>query len=201
MVGVSISENQIALGRELCKGLPIEFRNHDYRDMPKNFTGKFDRILSIGMFEHVCYKNHRAYFETVARCLKDDGLTLLHTMGRKKSVIRGNDLWITKYIFPNTQVPSVRQIGEAIDNLFVMEDWENLSTDYERTLLAWNENFERSWPELEAKYGPEFYRMWRYYLLTFAGWFRSRTLQLWQIVLTKDGIPGGYGFQKARRLE
>jgi cyclopropane-fatty-acyl-phospholipid synthase len=137
--------------------------------------------------------------ETVHRCLKPGGLSLLHTMGRTKSMPRGNDQWITKYIFPNTQVPSVAQIGEAIDGLFVMEDWENLSTDYERTLLAWQANFARSWTTLEAGYDGRFFRMWSYYLWICAGWYRSRALQLWQVVLSKDGLPGGYGWQKQRR--
>ncbi len=194
-VGISNSVEQIGLARELCAGKPIEFRLIDYREA----EGQFDRVLSVGMFEHVCYKNHRAYMETVHRCLKPGGLSLLHTMGRTKSMVRGNDQWITKYIFPNTQVPSVGQIGEAIDGLFVLEDWENLSTDYERTLLAWQANFHRNWPALEAAYGPRFYRMWSYYLWICAGWYRSRTLQLWQVVLAKDGVPGGYTWQKQRR--
>jgi cyclopropane-fatty-acyl-phospholipid synthase len=195
-VGVSNSVEQIELAKELCLGLPIEFRLQDYREV----QGSFDRVLSVGMFEHVCYKNHRAYMETVHRVLKPGGLSLLHTMGRTKSLVRGNDQWITRYIFPNTQVPSVQQIGRAIDGIFVMEDWENLSTDYERTLLAWQENFSRNWPQLEAKYGKRFYRMWNYYLWICAGWYRSRALQLWQVVLSKGGEPSGYRWQKNRRV-
>lgn len=195
-VGVSNSVEQLALARELCKGLPIEFREQDYREI----EGQFDRVLSIGMFEHVCYKNHRTYMELVDAVLKPGGLSLLHTMGRTKSMVRGNDQWITKYIFPNTQVPSVAQIGEAIDGLFVMEDWENLSTDYERTLLAWCENFIKNYPSLAASYDERFYRMWTYYLYICAGWYRARALQLWQVVLSKGGSPGGYSWQKQRRV-
>jgi cyclopropane-fatty-acyl-phospholipid synthase len=194
-VGVSNSREQIGLARELCRGLPIEFREQDYRDV----SGSFDRVLSVGMFEHVCYKNHRTYMEVVHRCLVDGGISVLHTMGRTKSMWRGNDQWITKYIFPNTQVPSVAQVGQAIDGLFVMEDWENLSTDYERTLLAWHDNFARNWPGLRDKYGDTFYRMWTYYLKICAGWYRSRRLQLWQVVLAKGGVPGGYHWQKQRK--
>jgi len=195
-VGISNSVEQLALARELCQGLPIEFRNQDYRDA----EGQFDRVLSVGMFEHVCYKNHRTYMELVHKLLKPGGFTLLHTMGRTKSMLRGNDQWITKYIFPNTQVPSVEQIGSSIDGILVLEDWENLSTDYERTLLVWQENFSRNWPQIEKDYGPTFFRMWNYYLWICAGWYRSRALQLWQVVLSKDGLPGGYAWQKSRRV-
>jgi cyclopropane-fatty-acyl-phospholipid synthase len=194
VVGVTNSREQAAAARLRCKGLPVEIRLGDYRDT----KGVYDRVVSMGMFEHVCYKNHRSYMELVDRCLKDDGLSLLHTMGRKKSVVRGNDQWITTYIFPNTQVPSVQQIGEAIDDLFVMEDWENLSVNYEKTLLAWLENFDNNWPSLEPRYGERFRRMWRYYLLICAGWYRARALQLWQVVLSKNGIPGGYPYQQER---
>ncbi|WP_394847422.1 cyclopropane fatty acyl phospholipid synthase [Pendulispora brunnea] len=200
-VGVSNSVQQLLLARDLCTGLPIEFLERDYRAI----TGKFDRILSVGMFEHVGYQNHRTYMEVVDRCLDEGGLSLLHTMGRTASMTRGNDQWITKYIFPNTQVPSLAQIGTAIDGLFVLEDVENLSTDYEKTLLAWHENFVQNWPRLaqgtRASYGDEtFRRMWEYYLLIFAGWFRARSLQLWQFVLSKGGCPGGYPWQKERRV-
>ncbi len=188
VVGVTNSRAQAKAARERCRGLAVEIRLEDYRET----RGRFDRVVSMGMFEHVCYKNHRAYMELVHRCLADDGLSLLHTMGRKKSLVRGNDQWITKYIFPNTQVPSVEQVGAAIDDLFVMEDWENLSVNYERTLLAWQRNFEANWPSLEGKYDERFRRMWNYYLLIFAGWYRSRALQLWHVVLSKHGVPGGY---------
>jgi len=195
-VGVSNSVEQIGLAKKLCAGLPIEFRQQDYRDV----KGSFDRVLSVGMFEHVTHKNHRTYMDLVHGVLVDGGLSVLHTMGRTQSMVRGNDQWITKYIFPNTQVPSVAQVGAAIDGLFVMEDWENLSTDYERTLLAWHAKFTESWPTLRAAYGETFYRMWSYYLLICAGWYRSRALQLWQVALSKGGIPGGYSWQKNRRV-
>jgi cyclopropane-fatty-acyl-phospholipid synthase len=136
----------------------------------------------------------------VERCLLPGGLSLLHTMGRTKSMIRGNDQWITKYIFPNTQVPSVQQIGAAIDGILVMEDWENLSVDYEKTLLAWRDNFVREYPRIADRYNPRFYRMWTYYLEICAGWYRARTLQLWQVVLSKGGEPGGYHWQKRRKV-
>lgn len=194
VTGISLSAAQLSYAEESCRGLDVDFKRQDYRDI----EGSYDRVLSVGMFEHVCYRNHRAYMETTRRVLRDDGIALLHSMGRRRSVARGSDQWITRHIFPNTQVPSVRQIGNAIEDLWVVEDWENLGVNYEKTLLAWFDNFDRAWPSLEAKYGSRFYRMWKYYLLIFAGWYRSRALQLWQIVLSPDGVPGGYSWARDR---
>ena len=112
--------------------------------------------------------------------------------------MRPNDQFITRYVFPNTQVPSVAQIGRAIDSLLTIEDWESFGPYYDRTLMAWLENFDATWPKLQGKYDERFRRLWRYYLQIFAGWFRARLLQLWQIVLSKTGIPGGYAFQATR---
>lgn len=143
------------------------------------------------MFEHVGPKNHRAYFRKAGELLKDGGLFLLHTIGSRKSV-QTTDPWIHKYIFPNGVLPSVVQIGAGIDNLFMLEDWHNFGPDYDKTLLAWNENFENAWPELKRKYSERFHRLWRYYLLSCAGGFRARHMHLWQLVLSKKGIEGGY---------
>jgi cyclopropane-fatty-acyl-phospholipid synthase len=140
------------------------------------------------MFEHVGRKNHRVFMQIADRVLKSTGLLLLHTVGSNVSS-NGNDPWFDRHIFPNGLLPSVRDIGSAIEGLFVMEDWHNFGPDYEKTLLVWYRNFDRSWTGDRA--GP-FYRMWRYYLLSAAGVFRSRTKQLWQIVLSKGGVPGGY---------
>ncbi len=186
-VGITVSKEQAALARENCKGLPIEIRVEDYRDT----QGQFDHIVSLGMLEHVGPKNYRVYMEKAHALLKDDGLFLLHTIGSKYSVWT-SDAWFHKYIFPNGVLPSVAQLGEAIDRLFILEDWHNFGADYDKTLMAWWANFEKGWPEIKAHYSERFYRMWRYYLLCMAGTFRARENQLWQIVLTKKGIVGGY---------
>ena len=186
-VGVTVSEEQVKLGRELCEGLPIEFRLQDYRDV----AGRFDHVVSLGMFEHVGPKNYRAFFEKARECLKDDGLLLLHTIGNRFSD-NTTDPFTEKYIFPNSVIPSVRQIGEATERLFVMEDWHNFGPDYDPTLMAWNANFEAGWEGLHPRYGDRFYRLWRYFLLSAAGSFRARKMQLWQVVFSKDGLPGGY---------
>jgi len=187
VVGVTVSKEQVELARTLCTGLPIEIRLQDYRDVNE----KFDRIVSVGMIEHVGYKNYRTYMEVVHRCLGDDGLFLLHTIGGNKSV-KSVDPWINKYIFPNGMLPSIKQLGQSIEGLFVMEDWHNFSADYDKTLMAWYANLEKNWDNLESKYDERFHRMWKYYLLSCAGSFRARSNQLWQIVLSKNGVIGGY---------
>lgn len=186
-VGVSISKEQVEWAQQQYKGLPLEFRLQDYRQLNE----KFDRIASVGMFEHVGRKNYRNYMEVAHRCLDDDGLFLLHTIGKnlRRSV---PDPWIDKYIFPNGDLPSIGQIGDAMDELFVAEDLHNFGADYDKTLMAWHRNFEQAWPQFSDKLGERFYRMWTYYLLSCAGAFRARDIQLWQWVLSKKGVVGGY---------
>jgi cyclopropane-fatty-acyl-phospholipid synthase len=187
VTGVTVSKEQVELGQKLCKGLPVEFLLQDYRDV----EGTFDHVVSLGMFEHVVYKNYRRYFQIVRDHLKDDGLFLLHTIGSSTSSTH-TDPWIHKYIFPNGMLPSIAQIGKAMEKLFVMEDWHNFGADYDKTLMAWFKNFEEHWPEIASAYGDTFYRMWKFYLLSCAGSFRARENQLWQVVLSKHGVPGGY---------
>lgn len=187
VVGITVSRQQKALADELCRGLPIEIRLQDYRDVDEIF----DAIVSIGMFEHVGYKNYDIYMHHMNRCLKERGLFLLHTIGSNVSTTYTNE-WIDKYIFPHGMLPSIAQIGNACEKYFVMEDWHNFGADYDKTLLAWYQNINQHWPELQSKYTQRFKRMWDYYLLSSAGGFRARNLQLWQIVLSKNGVLGGY---------
>lgn len=191
VVGVTISKEQARFAQESCRGLPIEIRLQDYRQLDE----QFDRILSVGMFEHVGCKNYRTFMEVVRRCLADEGLFLLHTIGNNRSVAR-TDSWVDRYIFPNSMLPSARQIVSAGEGLFVLEDWHNFGADYDRTLMEWYHNFDRAWPELEEAYGERFYRMWTYYLLSCAGGFRARRNQVWQIVFSPKGVPGGYRVQR-----
>ena len=184
VVGVTISKEQLAFAQEVCKGLPVELYFQDYREV----QGKYDAVISIGMLEHVGYKNYGTYMQVVDRCLKDDGIALIHAIGSNQSVTMG-EAWQDKYIFPNGMLPSIAQLGAALESKFVMEDWHNYAPYYDRTLLAWHANFEKAWPGLKAKYGDRFYRMWRYYLLNSAGAFRARAQQLWQIVFTRTGTP------------
>jgi cyclopropane-fatty-acyl-phospholipid synthase len=195
VVGITVSQEQVLLGKELCKGLPVEIKLQDYRDVSasKEFNGKkFDRIVSVGMIEHVGYKNYREYFEVADSNLKDDGLFLLHTIGEVRST-KSTDAWTHKYIFPNGMLPSIAQLAKVVEGLFVIEDLHNFGADYDKTLMAWYENFNAGWNQLKDKYGERFYRMWKYFLLSSAGAFRARNKnQLWQIVLSKYGVSGGY---------
>jgi len=143
------------------------------------------------MFEHVGYKNYRPFMEKARSLLRPGGLLLLHTIGGNVSTTHG-DPWTEKYIFPNGMLPSARQIAAASEGLFVMEDWHNFGAYYDKTLMAWHANFEAAWPELKDRYGERFYRMWRYYLLLCAALFRARKIQLWQVVFSPNGVPGGY---------
>lgn len=186
-IGITVSKEQVKLGKNLCKKLPVEIRLLDYRDIKESF----DHIVSLGMIEHVGYKNYRRYMKIVHCHLNDDGLFLLQTIGGSTSTTC-TDLWIDKYIFPDGMLPSIRQLAGSIEGLFVMEDWQNLSTDYDRTLMAWYENFYRNWNNLKSFYDGRFFRMWKYYLLSCAGSFRARKNQLWQIVLSKTGVSNGY---------
>jgi len=186
-IGLTVSKEQAEYANANRGNLPIETRLQDYLSM----DGKFDHIISIGMFEHVGVKNYRAYMEKVQSLLAPNGKFLLHTIGGNLTQTYG-DPWSDKYIFPNGMLPSPLQISRAIEGLFVMEDWHNFGAYYDTTLLAWLNNFESAWPQLKERYDERFHRMWRYYLCSFAGAFRARSLQLWQLVLSPEGTPGGY---------
>jgi cyclopropane-fatty-acyl-phospholipid synthase len=187
IVGITVSKQQLSLGRKLCRGLPVELRLQDYRDV----TERFDHIVSVGMFEHVGLKNYRAYMEKANQCLKDEGLFLLHTIGSNTSDV-ACDPWLARYIFPNSLIPSLKQITTAAEGLFILEDLQNFGFYYDATLMAWFRNFDENWHLLNDRYGERFYRMWKYYLLSSAGAFRCRGKQVWQFVLSKKGVPGGY---------
>ena len=193
VVGVTISHDQYEYAKQLCEHLPVEIRFQDYRDVSE----KFDRICSLGMFEHVGYKNYLAYMKNVFHNLTDDGLFLLHTIG--DNVGGPPNEWITKYIFPNGILPTIELIAKYSEKMFVMEDWHNFGADYDKTLMAWQRNFVNNWDKIKSDYDQRFYRMWNYYLLACAGAFRARKLQLWQIVFSKGGIKEGY--QAPRTIE
>jgi cyclopropane-fatty-acyl-phospholipid synthase len=190
-VGVTISREQADHARRLCAGLPVEIRLQDYRELHE----RFDRVFSIGMFEHVGVRNYRVYFEVARRCLLDDpatggGLFLLHCIGSNRSQ-RHTDPWIGRYIFPNSMLPSAAQIAESLEGQFVIEDWHGFGTDYDRTLQAWRSNIDASWDALPG-YDERFRRMWHFYLAASMATFRTRRAQLWQLVLSPRGVPGGY---------
>jgi cyclopropane-fatty-acyl-phospholipid synthase len=187
VVGITLSREQLAYATQACAGLSVEIRLQDYRQM----TEAFDRVVSVGMMEHVGYKNYRQYYEVAARCLSEGGLFLCHTIGGNTSQT-SSDPWLNRYIFPDSMLPSPAQVTRAADGLFVLEDVHNFGPHYDRTLLAWARNFAEAWPRFRAIYGERFGRMWRYYLLSCAGAFRARHIELFQFVFAKGGVPGGY---------
>jgi len=185
--GITVSRQQLELARQRCRDLPVRIELQDYRQ----HQGQYDHIASVGMAEHVGYKNYPVFMQTVHKCLRPGGLFLLHTIGSNRSV-RRTDPWIEKYIFPNSMLPSIQQLSQAADPWFVLEDIHSFGPDYDSTLMAWHENFVAGWPEIKEHYDKRFYRMWRYYLLTSAAAFRSRRIQLWQIVLGRAPRRGSY---------
>ncbi|XP_021968610.1 cyclopropane-fatty-acyl-phospholipid synthase [Folsomia candida] len=190
VVGCTISIEQAKLARERCEGLNVEIVVQDYRDIQE----KFDRIVSVGMFEHVGPQNYPTFFEMTNRCLKDDGILLLHTIGVSHNNVPLTEPWFHKYIFRNAVLPYHTDIPKATDGLFILEDWHNMGHDYSLTLREWKKNFENNWEQLSMgkKVDEKFYRMWIYYLTISAACFRARKYQLWQIVMSKNGIEGGY---------
>jgi len=190
VTGITISTDQAEYASQRYTDPSVNIYVKDYRLLNQ----QFDHIVSLGMFGHVGVKNYAQYFEVAARCLKNDGLFLLHTIGCHDQTSAPNP-WIHKYIFPNGTVPSLSRLTPELEKVFVLEDLHNFGADYDYTLTAWFENFDRHWPKLKrlkGNYDERFYRMWKYYLLTCAGAFRARELQLWQLVLSKHGVPGGY---------
>ncbi len=186
-VGITISRQQKEYAENLCRELPVEIRLQDYRELSE----KFDRVVSVGMVEHVGFKNYREYMKTVCRSLTDGGLFLCQSIAVTISDFQP-DPWIARYIFPNSMLPSAARLTKAAEGFFVLEDVQNFGAFYDQTLLAWEENFRASWKRFSSRYGERFFRMWRFYLLSCAGAFRARSLELYQFVFCKGGVPGGY---------
>ena len=187
VTGVTVSEEQVKLARRRCEGLPVTIQRMDYRRL----RGTWDRIVSVGMFEHVGVARYRMFMRIVRRCLAPGGIFLLHTIAGNRSVC-SCDPWIARYIFPNSMLPSARQITRAAERLLTLEDWHSFGPDYDTTLMAWYRNFTTNWHRIAARYGDRFFRMWTYYLLVCAASFRVRRNQLWQIVFSPDGIRPRY---------
>lgn len=189
--GLTNSREQAAHVEERAGDLHLHILLGDWRCLEREIDTRFDRIASVGMFEHVGHANYRRFFETARALLAPEGLLLLHTIGKNRRG-RGIDPWIERNIFPNGELPSLGEIADACESLFVIEDAHNIGADYDRTLMAWHRRFEDAWPAFAEQYGDRFHRMWRYYLLSCAGGFRARHNQLWQLVLSPDGVAGGY---------
>lgn len=188
--GVTISAEQQKLAQQHCKGLNVSILLQDYRDLDKTY----DRIVSVGMFEHVGPKNYDTYFSVVDRCLKPKGLFLLHTIGSNETGVNV-DPWINKYIFPNGCLPSIRQIASVSESRLIMEDWHNFGSDYDKTLMAWHQRFNAAWATLAPHYTVQFRRMFNYYLCACAGAFRARDIELWQVLFSRGQEGGLYVYR------
>ena len=199
VVGITLSRQQAAFCQQ-CYGDQVQVLHCDYRSEQLRSLGPFDRIVSIGMLEHVGRKNDRVYFETLSHLLVPDGLLLLQTIGSHDTNF-DLDPWIDTYIFPAGRLPSAQQLSVGFESWFLLQDWENFGCDYDQTLVAWNQNFERVWPALQAEIKHGFERFWRYYLLSCAGFFRSGQGQLWQLVLSPKAACRSYRSTRPRLCE
>jgi len=193
VVAVNISKEQVQYAKEITKGLPVDVYACDYRDdkvyNPQRIP--FDKIMSVGLCEHVGLKNYTGFIRLARKNLKKSGLFLLHTIGRNDTSYHV-DPWISKYVFPNSILPSLQLLTTAFEKQFVLEDLHNIGADYDKTLMGWQSNFNRHWEQFKGQYDRKFYRLWNYYLLSCAGGFRARSMQLWQMVLSPEGVAGGY---------
>jgi cyclopropane-fatty-acyl-phospholipid synthase len=185
VVGLTVSKEQQAYAREVCAGLPVDIRLQDYREIDE----KFDRVVSIAMFEAVGHRYYRTFMKVVDRCLKDDGLFVLHTIVSNVHTGPEQARWLNEYIFPNGELPSLAQITRSVEELFVVEAAHHFGDDYARTLDAWHQNFVQHWPALRDVYGDPFFRLWTFYLRISRGIFLSRLAHVWQFVFSKNGIP------------
>jgi cyclopropane-fatty-acyl-phospholipid synthase len=191
VTGINIADGQLEFARRHAPGREVEFLHMDYRDLPARFPGAFDKVVSVGMVEHVGWRNHGEFFRAARAATRRNGLFLLQTCGQDRSRSIA-DPWIDRYIFPNGCVPSPAQITAAAEGKFVLEDLHNMGPNYEHTLVNWWRRLERAWPGFREEYGDRFFRMFRYYMLTCAGAFRARQMHLHQLVFSPEGVPGGY---------
>ena len=190
VTGVTVSKEQLAYAKDHCKGLSVEFYFGDYRTLPQEFQATFDRAVSVEMIEAVGPKNLRTYMSVVQTMLKPNGTFLVQAI----IGLGQPDVWISTRIFPNGVLPSMSQITTSMQNLFHIRDTEYFGSDYDRTLMAWDENFRANWNnlcELKDKdgaklYNERFYRMWRYYLSVCAGSFRAKKIDVCHLVLTRE---------------
>jgi cyclopropane-fatty-acyl-phospholipid synthase len=196
VVGITISREQFHYAQRWCRGLDVEIQFCDYRE---KIAGEFDRVVSIGMVEHVGPKNYRTYFRAAADSLADDGLFLCQGIAGDSARLY-LDPWIERYIFPNSLLPSAARLAYAAEGVFILEDIRNIGPNYDPTLLAWERNFQRAWPRFADRYGERFRRMWRFYLLSCAGAFRARSMQVFSILLSKQSAAAGTNISDQKKL-
>lgn len=194
VVGLTVSKEQANFARQRCQGVPVQILVQDYR----SYIGSFDRVVSIEMIEAVGRKNIAGYFQKISDCLAPQGLALVQVISTDSFNRHSHPaldqylVWLVKYIFPNGYVPTHSELISTTKQGLVVEDIENFSADYERTLTAWRNNFIAHWPALQSKFDARFRRIWLYYLGGCIAFFRMRMVQLFQIVYAKHGVQGGY---------
>jgi len=179
VTSINISEEQMRIGRERCRGLDVEIVGCDYRDV----RGTFDKVMAIAMFTHVGPHNYRGFMERMSRVLSPGGIFVMEGVWGNATQTTG-DPWVDRYIFPGAVIPSGAQTFAAVERLFVVEDLHNFGPHYATTLRAWNANLQQAWPALAARYDERARRTFEYYLLAMAALFRARAMQNWQLVLT-----------------
>ena len=191
MTGITLSREQLAIAasraQEQRLDKIVEFRMQDYRDIAE----RFDRIISVGMFEHVGVGYYDKYFRKCADILTDDGVMLLHSIGRSERPTSTN-AWIAKYIFPGGYIPALSEVTPAIERSgLLVTDVEILRLHYAETLKAWRERFLAHREEVERLYDARFLRMWEFYLACSEIAFRQQNMMVLQIQLTKrqDVVP------------
>jgi len=215
VTGYNISREQAAFSRELTKDLPVKIMELDYRDaIVSRNKESFNKVVSIGFWEHAGPKNYRTGMEIVDFCLKPEGLFLLQTIGRHNNHGKRFDSWINYRIFPGGCLPFASEILESSEGLFRLEDVHNFGHYYADTLGAWFKNFDsnwkqfkeengeefykklkvsfKDWPDFEKDEGEKFYRMWKYYLLSCKGAFESGSIDLYQFVFSKGNFSWLY---------
>ncbi len=190
VVGITLSQEQLEVACRHWRDLPLRFELCDYRQLAQLGCPPFDRVVSVGMYEHVGQGNAAPFFAAVRNAMTHDGLFLLHTIGYRCHSSH-SDPWIDSHVFPNGRLPAPGELATALEQDWLIEDWQNFGPDYDHTLMAWHANVAAAWPQLAPGLGSSeeaerFRRFWSYYLLCCAGFFRSRQGQLWQLVLTRS---------------
>ena len=188
VTGITLSENQLEYSnnkaKELNLGNQVKFKLMDYRDVNE----KFDRIVSVGMFEHVGRKFYKSYFNSVSKLLNDKGVSLIHTIGSSNPP-RDPQPWITKYIFPGGYTPSLSEIARPIeDSGLVISDMEVLRMHYSHTLRHWKERFLAQKDTVLDMFDEKFFRMWEFYLASCEMAFKWGDQVVFQLQLTKDNM-------------
>jgi cyclopropane-fatty-acyl-phospholipid synthase len=186
VTGITLSEEQLKIARERARAMglskAVKFELCDYRDL----EGRFDRVVSVGMFEHVGTAHYRSFFQRISNLLADDGVALVHSIGRFDGPAATNP-FIAKYIFPGGYIPALSEVLPAVEREGLLAtDLEILRLHYAMTLRHWRQRFRASWHTAAEKFGEPFCRMWEMYLAGSETAFRYQNLMVFQLQLTKD---------------